>query len=144
MENNDLNFYTNEEQNILKQNLELRQNIINKYTDNGKEIPTSSREVRILKELLDSADEQIHKIANMRVEQEKIKLKEKETKTNDDFKNIIANVLLEHNKKKSALPIREQEIVEINENDIIEKPTFIDGEDSDYQELNPEDFIKIE
>lgn len=144
MENTEKKFYTTEEENILKSNLELRQNMISKLTEDGKEIPTSGREVRLLKELLDSADEQIHKKASARIEEEKLKLKEKETKNNEDFKNIIANVLLEHNKNKATLPVRNEEFVEVNENDIIEKPVFIEGEDSDYQELNPDDFTKLQ
>lgn len=125
--------YTQEEQERLNRSLSLREQMVTEIFKDG--VPTHTGTVRVVNELLNSIDSQIHNNANTR-------LKETEVNTGKETKDLIVQIMKNINNRMINTPKRENiESVELLETEIIEKPEFVVGEDSGYEEIKIDKFI---
>ena len=79
-------FLTETERKLHKKTLLLREKIIDEMTDNGTNIPTSTSEIRVLKELMESLDNRINNDRKARIDRER-------DKDNRATKELIAETL---------------------------------------------------
>lgn len=125
--------YNQEELDTLNKSLNYRKVIVEEIFKDG--VPTHNGTARVVNELLNSIDAQIHNNASMR-------LKETEMANGKEMQETIIQLMKEQNKKMIQTPTRESisEVI-INPEDVIETPTFVPGEDSAYEELNADQFV---
>ena len=79
-------FLTETERKLHKKTLLLREKIIDEMTDNGTNIPTSTSEIRVLKEVMESLDNRINNDRKARIDRER-------DKDNKATKELIAETL---------------------------------------------------
>lgn len=126
--------YTPDEQSILDRNRRVRNLMVDALTDKGTAAPDSTRDFRILNEILSASDNDVHSGAATRVKQEA-------AANATAMKDMVAEALLALHSKSRGIPSRTT--APIIDNEYI--PEIVPGEtDINPGRLNPSDFLMKE
>ena len=124
-------FILPEEDRILNKTLSIREQIVDHMIKDG--IPSKTSEIRVLNEVLNSMDSQVLGKIDRRQKQE-------DNNNNEKYLEMIRAIVLETEKLQDNVEVR-QEIPEVDIE--LTDAEIVPGEDKiEYEELNPEDFIK--
>jgi len=129
----DSGYFKPNEEEILSFVQNLRYDIIKKKTDNGKDVPTDNRDIRVINELSSSLVEQITKIAELRQ-------KEQETAVAGGYQAMIAQLLLEHHSGNLSSENINEELDrrlpnELDKKEIIEGELAVNSEPKDLDKI---------
>ena len=131
MENSQNSIFTQEESERLSKYSKLRDDMINVMTKDGT--PDTSREIRLLNELLMAGEANIQKSAENR-------LKHEDNLNKETIAESVAVLFKQIQSNKSSIPTRNSNNLEVGDEAI---PTdMVPGEtEINPEKLNPEDFL---
>jgi len=129
---NPFEIFMPEEERILDKTLKLREQILDKFTEDG--IPAKTSEIRVLNEIMNAMDSQVLGRVDRRQ-------KYQENKNNEEAKEIIKELLLRVNNIKKETPVENVVRKEID------RPLDIDelvpGEDViEYEQITLDEIYK--
>lgn len=130
--------YTEKEQATLELIEEYSLNTLKNIYKEG--VPETSNMIRVAKEFMTEMSNRIQKNAELRLKQTEVN----NQKSESEQKQMIIDILKEQADRRNSMPKRSNiEEVIVQEELVIEKPTFVPDEDSSYKELQIEDFTDI-
>jgi len=122
------NVFMPEEMRVLDKTLEIREKIVDKMIEDG--IPYKTSEIRVLNEVLNAMDSNVMGRTDRR-------LKMKENDNNENILEMMREVLINVEKKKSTVTV-EQRQIELTEG--LRPDEIVLGEDQiEFQEISLED-----
>jgi len=117
---------------ILEKTLEIREKIVDKLLEEG--IPTKSRDIRVLNEVLNAMDANVLGRVDRR-------LKREENDNQEEFNKIAVEIILNWNKMKQERVTEPIEVPELDRE--LPDDMVVPDEDSlEYKELTMEDIIE--
>ena len=125
-------FFQAGENAIVNETVSLRLEIVDNFIkENG--LPTKARDMETINKILDSVDKNIYDRVDRRIKLE-------ESKTNEEFLEMVKQLVLEVETKKQQRPIPKEEHIVIDVE--LKDDEVVPGEDVvEYEELNPEEFM---
>lgn len=136
MESKSNGLYSGEEEEILKNNLSIRNKVIAKITKNGEDIPDNQNALRVLDLYLTGSDMSVHKTAENRT-------KHQAAQNTEETLEMVAGLIKTVSNRTALIDNRSTREIDVDDNviplDTVEGETSLGSTDFDIKEFTGED-----